>query len=328
VIGTTVSIAAAQRMSGKTTYGPRAGITTWADGIYYGAIGPKLGDGRITFTNDASRAKRTPPRVRPMAIEADFVYPFIDWRDVKPFSAVPHAYILVPQDPATRRGYAESVLRVTHPGTYDYLSQFRPELERRSGFRRYFTRKRATSPNAFYSIFNFGTENLAPVRVIWATMGTFFRAAVVETVDDPLLGGRPPQVKNTVIFAPVQTLDEAHYLCALLNSAPLNYLASFSSVRGGKSFGSGRFFDRVRIDAFRSGDAAHQRLADASRRAHEAVASDDAGALAAAVADIDVAAESYWGLSISELDDMRRLVSYLGAALPEGVDEGDDPDED
>jgi len=54
-------------------------------------------------------------------------------------------------------------------------------------------------------------------------MGTFFRAAVVEMVDDPLLGRRSPQVKNTVIFAPVDTLDETHYLCALLNSAPLNY---------------------------------------------------------------------------------------------------------
>jgi SAM-dependent methyltransferase len=328
VIGTTGSIAAAQRMSGKTPYRPRAGITTWADGIYYGTIGPKLGDGRVTFTNDASRAKRTPPRVRPMAIEADFIYPFIEWRDVKPFSAAPHAYILVPQDPATRRGYSESGLRVTHPGTYDYLSQFRPELEKRSGFRRYFTKKRATSSDAFYSIFNFGTENLAPVRVVWATMGTFFRAAVVEMVDDPFLGKRSPQVKNTVIFAPVDTLDEAHYLCALLNSAPLNYLASFSSVRGGKSFGSGGFFDRVRIDAFRPGDAAHRQLADASQRAHDAVATGNAGALAAAVADIDLSAGGYWGLSANELDDMRRLISYLGAAVPEGVDEEEDTDED
>jgi adenine-specific DNA-methyltransferase len=217
---------------------------------------------------------------------------------------------------------------VTHSGTYDYLSQFRSELEKRSGFRRYFTKKKGARSNAFYSIFNFGPENLAPVRVVWATMGTFFRAAVVESVDDPILGKRPPQVKNTVIFAPVGTLDEAHYLCALLNSAPLNYLASFSSVRGGKSFGSGGFLDRVRIDAFRPGDATHQRLADASQRAHDAVAKGNGGVLAAAVADIDVSAGDYWGLSATELADMRRLISYLGASVPEEVDEEENTHED
>ena len=44
-----------------------------------------------------------------------------------------------------------------------------------------------------------------------------------------------------------------------------------------------------------------ERLADASRRAHVAVAVDDAGALAAAVADIDMSAGAYWGLSAPEL---------------------------
>jgi SAM-dependent methyltransferase len=328
VIGTKPSIAAAQRMSGRTPYQPRAGITTWADGIYYGNIGPKLADGRVTFANDASRAKRTPPRVRPMAIETDFVYPFIDWRDVKAFSAVPHAHILVPQDPATRRGYSESNLKVTHPATYDYLCQFRSELEKRSGYRRYFTKKRGGTSDAFYSIFNFGSENLAPVRVVWATMGSSFRAAVVESVDDPLLGRRPPQVKNTVIFTPVETVTEAHYLCALLNSAPLNYLASFSSVRGGKSFGSGGFFDRVRIEKFSPDSITHKRLASGSGAAHEAAAIGDADALALAVAEIDVSATAYWGLTGSEVDDMKRLTGYLRAAAAEVVDVESDAEED
>ena len=44
-----------------------------------------------------------------------------------------------------------------------------------------------------------------------------------------------------------------------------------------------------------------ERLADASRRAHVAVAVDDAGALGAAVADIDMSAGAYWGLSAAEL---------------------------
>jgi hypothetical protein len=327
VIGTAESIAGAQKMTGKSPYEPRAGITTWADGTYFGLIGPRLADGRITFVNDASRAKGKHPPERPMAIEPDFIFPFIDWRDVKPFSATPHAYILVPQDPATRRGYTESMLKVTHPRTYDYLSQFRADLEKRSGFRRYFVRKKGGASDAFYSVFNFGRDNLAAARVVWATMGTSFRAAVVETVDDPLLGKRPPQVKNTVIFAPTETPDEAHYLCALLNSSPLNYLATYSSVRGGKSFGSGGFFERVRISKFRPGDAAHRALADASRQAHLAVAAVDPASLAKAVAEIDIAAGTYWGLSSSELADMRTLIGHLRSSASEDATEDQDLDD-
>jgi len=84
----------------------------------------------------------------------------------------------------------------------------------------------------------------------------------------------------------------------------------------------------VRIDAFRPGEAAHLRLTDASQRAHDAVATGDAGARAAAIADIDLAAGGYWGLSATELNDMRRLISYLGAAVPEGVNEEEATDED
>jgi SAM-dependent methyltransferase len=327
VIGTVESIAGARRMTGKSPYEPRAGITTWADGIYYGFIGPRLADGRITFVNDAARAKGKHPPERPMAIEPDFIFPFIDWRDVKPFSATPRAHILVPQDPATRRGYTESMLKVTHPRTYDYLSQFRADLEKRSGFRRYFARKKGPTSDAFYSVFNFGKDNLAPARVVWATMGSGFRAAVVETVDDPLLGKRPPQVKNTVIFAPTETPDEAHYLCALLNSSPLNYLATYSSVRGGKSFGSGGFFERIRISKFRPSDAAHRALADGSRLAHLAVGSGDQVALARAVTDIDNAAGTYWGLSSTELADMRMLIGHLRASASEDAVEDEDLDE-
>ena len=150
---------------------------------------------------------------------------------------------------------------------------------------------------------------------------------VAETVDDPLLGKRPPQVKNTVIFAPTETADEAHYFCALLNSSPLNYLATYSSVRGGKSFGSGGFFERVRISKFRPGDAAHGALADASRQAHLAVAAADPASLAKAVAEIDIAAGTYWGLSSSELADMRTLIGHLRSSASEDATEDEDLDD-
>ena len=211
VIGNEVTVAAAQRMAGTNPFAPRAGVTTWADGIYRGTIGGKLADGRVTFTNDPSRAKGfIKPRKVTAAIEPDYVFPFIEWRDLQAFSASPSGYMLIPQNPATRRGFGESALQVSHPSTSDYLAGFRNALLKRSGYRRYFGPTKSNKKGeAFYTVFNFSQENLAPIRVAWATMGTRFRAAVLETVDDPFLGTKAPQVKNTVIFVPWQAARRA-----------------------------------------------------------------------------------------------------------------------
>ncbi len=328
VIGNVATIPAAQRMAGSNPYVPRAGVTTWADGIYRGSIAAQLANGQVTFTNDPTRAKRAKPRAVSVALEPDYVYPFIEWKDIQPFSSRPSGYILIPQNPSTRAGYAESVLKVSHPNTFDFLSEFRPALEKRSGYRRYFKKARGRS-EAFYSVFNFGTENLAPYRVAWATMGTRFRATVLENVHDPFLGDKPPQVKNTVIFVAVSSRTEADYLTGLLNSTPLNYLATFSSVRGGKSFGSGGFLSRVRIDPFDATNADHQAIAADAATAAAATVAGDAAALATARASLDKAAASHWAISDAELSEMERLLASLAPRIvPATTDVEDDLEDD
>jgi hypothetical protein len=326
LIGTVRTIPAGQRMLGPNPYDGKAGLTTWADGIYFGSITGRLASGEITFSNDASRAKGKKPRVRPMSIEPAYVFPFVEWRDIAPFDATPSTYVLVPQDPAARQGFAESVLRVSHPRTFDYLSQFRTELEKRSGYRRYFSSKGGRRA-AFYSIFNFGKENAAEYRVVWRTMGTRIRAAVLEPQGDAYLGDRSAQVKNTVIFVAAESRNEAHYLCALLNSTPYNYLAVFSSPRGGKSFGSGGFFKRVRLDKFDSADVIHTGLANASIAAHAARAGTDEVAFSAAVAEIDTAAAKYWLISPAEFEEMRDMLLDADATALGGLDPADVEDE-
>lgn len=330
IIGNEATLPAAQRMSGTNSYVPRAGVTTWADGIYRGSIGGKLADGKVTFTNDPTRAKgAAKPRKVTAAIEPDYVFPFIEWRDLQPFSARPTGYILIPQNPASRTGFAESALQVSHPNTSDYLRLFRDALLKRSGYRRYFGPKKSNKKGeAFYTVFNFGQENLAPIRVAWATMGTRFRAAVIENVSDPFLGTKAPQVKNTVIFVPAASRAAGDYLAGLLNSTPLNYLATFSTVRGGKSFGSGGFLSRVQIDEYDPGNARHAEIAARSADASAATRANDLPELAAAREALDLAAAAYWGIDAGEVSEMERLLRTLARAITPEIDDDGADDED
>ena len=51
----------------------------------------------------------------------------------------------------------------------------------------------------------------------------------------------------------VDSLDEAHYLCALLNSAVTDFLVRAHSVRGGKGFGSPGMLDYLNLRRYRPG---------------------------------------------------------------------------
>jgi hypothetical protein len=68
-------------------------------------------------------------------------------------------------------------------------------------------------------------------------------------------------------------------------------------------------------------------LADGSRQAHLAVGSADPVALASAVTDIDNAAGTYWGLSSTELADMRMLIGHLRSSASEDAVEDEDLNE-
>jgi hypothetical protein len=93
-------------------------------------------------------------------------------------------------------------------------------------------------------------------------------AAVVEPIDDPLLGLRPVLVQETCVQIATETSAEAHYLCAMLNSAPIGAIVSAHSVDGGKSFGSPGMLEYLGLRRYDPSDAAHQELAARSMSQH------------------------------------------------------------
>jgi hypothetical protein len=220
------------------------------------------GDGGVVVENLAAKAKHGVAAVR-QTIEPDLLYPLVRWGDVGRWSARPSAHILLAQDVDTRTGIAEEVMRREYPRTYRYLQQFEPLLSRRAAYRRYQGQK------PFYSMYNVGPYTVAPIKVVWRRMERVIRAAVVEAVDDPLLGRRPLVPQETCVLVACGSADEAHYLCAVLNSARAGALVAAHSVVGGKGFGSPGMLEYLGLRRFAADDPRHAALAACSRRAHE-----------------------------------------------------------
>jgi hypothetical protein len=287
------------RLVGPSDYEAHLGANSGgANGVYWVTV---LGeqDGGLLVRNLAAKGKRRVASVE-QVIERDLLYPLLRWGDVARYRAQPSAHLLLAQDVHARRGIDEGVMRGQYPKTYAYLERFTPLLSRRAAYKRY--QERA----AFYSMYNVGPYTVAPVKVVWRRMDRRVNAAVVEALEDPVLGVRAVVPQETCVLVAAESLDEAHYLCAVMNSAVVGFLVTSHSVRGGKGFGSPGMLDFIRLRQFEPDDALHRELAAASRQAHEATRRGED--VVEIQHQIDRSAGRLWGLDPSELEAIRREV--------------------
>ena len=166
----------------------------------------------VRIHNVAGRGKRSVPSVEHL-VEAELLYPLVRWSDITRYRAIPCDYWLFVQDAQTRKGIEEDLMRRRYPHAHAYLERFREVLAGRAAYRRYQNRA------AFYSMYDVGPYTLAAIKVVWRRMDRRITAAVVEPLDDPVLGLRPVIPQETCVLIAVDSPPEAHYLCALLNSA-------------------------------------------------------------------------------------------------------------
>jgi hypothetical protein len=90
-----------------------------------------------------------------------------------------------------------------------------------------------------------------------------------------------------------RTADEAHYLCAILNSRPVDeFVRSFSS--GGRGFGAPSVVKNLAIPRFDAMQKTHRLLAELSREAHTEV--DRGHEIADLERRMDGAVEELWNL--------------------------------
>ena len=251
---------------GPSDYEAHLGVNTGgANGVYWlNLLGPGESDQAVLVENQPRRGKQTVEKFRG-EIEKKLLYPLVRWGDIRRWSATPSMHVLLVQDTERRVGLEEEPFKHEFPQTYAYLEQYHEMLTARAAYRRYQSRA------PFYSMYNVGPYSVAPYRVVWRRMDRQINAAVVEPIDDPLLGFRPVLVQETCVQIATETLEESHYLCALLNSRSVNAIVSAHCVDGGKSFGSPGMLEYLALRRYDPDDKEHQELVAYSIEQHHAL---------------------------------------------------------
>jgi hypothetical protein len=280
-------------LRGTSPYRAYAGACTWLNSLFWVEITGSRPGGLAMVANITEGAKRKVESTT-AAVERNLLYPLIRGRDVTRWAAIPSSHILMTQDPKVRRGIDAATMQTKYPKAHSYLARFEKVLRSRSGYRRYFR-----DDDPYWSIFNVGEYTFSPWKVVWrGEVATSLVSAVVSTDSD----GDVIVPDQTVYFVPLDSAEQAHFLCAVLNSAPVRAVYRTYSYK----HVSMEFVQGIAIPDYAPKHRAHVRLSELSTRAHEAVATGAGDEVAAIEEEIDRWAAKLWDLSDKDLSEIRR----------------------
>ena len=182
------------------------------------------------------------------------------------------------------------------PKTYAYLRRFegdvkspkRGTLRGRALYKQYFD-----PSDPFYSMYNVGSYTLAPWKVVWRDMGSEIQVSVVGPQR-----GNCICPEHHVMFVPLASAPEAHYLCAVLMSSPVQVVVGGYTTTTGIST---HILEHLAIPQFEEESKLHMRLSDLSQACHAAAAKEDSKSLASLETEIDKSVAKLWGITGDEL---------------------------
>lgn len=286
------------KFKGEPAYKAYRGASTEPYGVFWLRLKGVRSDGILVVENLPELGKREIRKLENVPIEPDLVYPAVSGKDISRWRAHPNFYVLIVQDPETRLGYLKSQMIARRPQTYGYLKQFEVSLRNRAAFKKYFE-----PSDPFYTQFNVSSYSFAAYKVVWKRMASDLVASVMSTFPTPF-GEKKGIATDTTSLVPFDNMDEAHYVCALLNSSPSKtFVRSFPSA--GRGFGAPSIMSHMALSKYDSSSPLHCMLSSLSQQAHQlaALGKDRQTELRLVEEEIDHRAAEIWGLSEEELKD-------------------------
>jgi hypothetical protein len=215
-----------------------------------------------TLSEEELPRARTVTPVDGAWIEADLLYPLIRGRDTGRYCFNTEGWYQLIPNVHYENVETEEVFADQYPLTYSYLKNFEDLLKQRASYRRY------QSHLPFYVIYCVGDYSFSPYKVVWMEQQdpASFRATVVSCLDSPEVQQRLIVPDHKLYFAALNTVDEAHYLCGYLNSAPVRtWLGGFLL---GKQIGT-TIFEYMKVPSYDLTNPHCVAISDISKAAHK-----------------------------------------------------------
>lgn len=253
---------------GESSYKGRKGIEPCgAKGIYLVDIVDKRGN-NVIIENLVARSRLQVIKdigVYRGEVEKELVYPIVGGRNIDKWGLNSFIYMLVPHYSTGRavyRGIPEEVMQTNYFRTYDWLYHFHDILlETRIRSAKFFDKKQFP----WYRLDNVGDYTFQPYKVLWKEQSVAMNCCVVSTLNCPHLGDKIVVADSKVLTASFDTKEEAHYLCAILNSSAIEEIIQAYTISTNRGTD---IVKNIKIPKFDLSNLLHLQIARASENAH------------------------------------------------------------
>jgi hypothetical protein len=256
-------------VAGEAAYKGREGIEFYPQELLlfrYTQPGPKKG--QVWLRNIQVQRSKYPIAEHEVLVETRYLFPLVKGPRIEPFEhqydglIVPFPY--EPDDP--HRPLSRSTLRARSPLLLAFYDEWADVLKSQTGFS---DSIRGSNPGEFYGLARTGPYSFADCYVAFRD-NSRWNACVVTEENVPWGGSKRLLFQNhavSICERPDGTfidLDEAHYVCAILNSPTVSAFITASS--DDRSF---KIRPPVKLPPFDPKMKSHRLLSELSRGAHE-----------------------------------------------------------
>lgn len=162
------------------------------------------------------------------------------------------------------RGVPESDLKIQYPKTFEWLMYFHDVLlETRIRSGKFYD----PSQFPFYKLDNVGPYTFKPYHVIWKEQSKMMVACVISSLNSTELGNKMIVTDSKVLYASFDNEDEAHYLCAIINSKTIAKIIESYTIDTQRGVD---ILKNIAIPPFNKDDNIHSELVNLSKQAHDA----------------------------------------------------------
>ncbi|WP_286316699.1 hypothetical protein [Romboutsia ilealis] len=143
--------------------------------------------------------------------------------------------------------------------TTSYFSELLLETRIRNG--KFFDKDK----HPFYRLDNVGEYTFSKYHVVWREQNKNMISCVISTVSDEFLGEKTVVTDSKLLSCALDSEEEAHYLCAILNSLTISRLIEAYTIN--TQMGTD-ILKNIKIPNFDKEDFLHNELAQLSIEAH------------------------------------------------------------
>lgn len=258
------------RYFGESVYKGRKGIEPCgAKGIYLVSVNSKHNN-KLNISNliERSRLKEAIELgVHTDFVDEELIYPMIGGRNIDKWGINSYLYMIVPHNSngdGIYRGIEESVLKTKYSLTYKWLFYFKKllfETRVRSG--KFFDPKQFP----WYRLDNVGEYTFMPYKVLWKEQSQEMKCVVVSNISDQYISNKTVVTDSKVLSVSLNDKDEAHYLCAVLNSSDIDAIVQGYTINTNRGID---IVKNINIPKYNKNNNNHKELAALSIDAHEA----------------------------------------------------------